>query len=375
MKPRLLYVVNVDTFFISHRLPVALEAQRSGYDVHVATRLSNGSELLKSYGFTVHSINKTFYKSRVLRAVEFLFDLTILLLTLRPTLAHVVTVYPLLIGGVLCRITKVPALISAVSGLGYNFTGETHKAKIPNYFVVKLYAVALGHSNQRVVFQNPSDRDVLMRLTNLPLKKTELIKGSGVDLEKFRYFPPTTDFPIVLFPARYLIHKGILEFVDAARSLLLQDRRIARFVLVGGVDASNPTSVSPSQVSEWQSEGIIENWGYCVDMPSVYAQSTLVVLPSYREGLPKALIEAASCGRAVITTDVPGCRDAIKDNVTGLLVPPYDAPALSQAIRRLLDNQEERDAMALAGRRLAQEEFGVDQVIVKHMEIYQGLLR
>jgi glycosyltransferase involved in cell wall biosynthesis len=178
---------------------------------------------------------------------------------------------------------------------------------------------------------------------------------------------------VVLFPARLLADKGIFEFIAAAR--LLRDKGVvARFVLSGLVDGANPTCISQPQLTAWVEEGVVEYWGYRTDMPNVLANATIVVLPSYREGLPKTLLEAAACGRAVVTTDVPGCRDAIEPNLTGLLVAVHEVEGLSQAIEQLLSNPKQREAMGLAARRLAEQEFDDRDVVKKHLAIYEKLL-
>jgi glycosyltransferase involved in cell wall biosynthesis len=213
----------------------------------------------------------------------------------------------------------------------------------------------------------------LMQATGLSFNKVAMIRGSGVDLLRFKQLPVPSGLPIVVFPSRLLADKGIFEFVAAAR-LLRRQGMLARFVLAGLVDPANPTSVTPAQLDDWAAEGVIENWGYRSDMPQVLSKATVVALPSYREGLPKALIEAAACGRAVVTTDVPGCRDAIEPGVTGLLVPVREGEALAKAIEKLLTHPEQREDMGQAGRRLAEQEFDVKAVVDKHLAIYKRLL-
>jgi glycosyltransferase involved in cell wall biosynthesis len=257
--------------------------------------------------------------------------------------------------------------------LGYVFMARGFRAFLQRALVGRVYALALGHFNQVVIFQNPDDRDTLMLSTGLPVGKVALIRGSGVDLAHYVSTPLPTGVPVVVFPARLLSDKGVFEFVGAAR--LLRDKGVeARFVIAGLLDAANPTSVTQAQLDDWTSEGVIENWGYRNDMPLVLSSASVVVLPSYREGLPKALLEAAACGRAVVTTDVPGCRDAIDPGSTGLLVPVREVAPLAQAIEQLLLNPAQREAMGLAGRLLAEREFDVNAVVDKHLAIYQRLL-
>jgi glycosyltransferase involved in cell wall biosynthesis len=173
--------------------------------------------------------------------------------------------------------------------------------------------------------------------------------------------------------SRLLRDKGVMEFVEAAR-LLRQRGLNARFWLIGAPDPANPATVSDLQVSAWRKEGLIECLGQRDDVPELYARSHVVTLPSYREGLPKALVEAAACGRAVVTTDVPGCRDAIRAGVTGLLVPPREAVALADALQALLEDNDMRRHMGSAGRQLAEQEFCIRKIISAHLVAYEALM-
>jgi len=236
-----------------------------------------------------------------------------------------------------------------------------------------MYRVALGHRNLKVVFQNPDDRASLAKLAHLADSKVEMIRGSGVDLTQYNHTPLPPGVPVVLLAARLLADKGVREFVQAAR-LLKQQGVSARFCLVGSVDPANPASLADAELTQWANEGVVELWGQRSDMPEVLGAAHLVVLPSYREGLPKVLLEAAACGRAVVTTDVPGCRDAIDPGVTGVLVPVRNAEALADAIEGLINAPVRCQAMGNAGRALAERAFDVRQVVAAHLRIYQELI-
>ncbi len=233
--------------------------------------------------------------------------------------------------------------------------------------------MALGHRNLKVIFQNPDDRDSLMQITGLSANKAEMIRGSGVDLNEFRYTPLPEGTPVVLMAGRLIADKGAREFAEAARLLRNKDQSV-RCCMVGTTDPANPSSLTEEELASWAAEGIIECWGQRHDMANVLSAAHIVVLPSYREGVPKILLEAAAAGRAVVTTDVPGCRDAIEPNVTGVLVPVRDAQALASVIEQLLENTQQCDAMGLAGRRLAEREFDIKQVVARHLNIYQHLM-
>ncbi|ADC72046.1 glycosyl transferase group 1 [Thioalkalivibrio sp. K90mix] len=229
-------------------------------------------------------------------------------------------------------------------------------------------------ARQAVILQNTDDQAALIRSGGLRDEKAVMIRGSGVDLAQMPFRDEVPGVPIVAFAARLLQQKGVEEFVAAARKL--RERGIsARFWLIGDPDPGNPYSITAEQVEAWAAEGMVEVMGHRSDVPELYAQAHVVSLPSYYgEGLPKTLIEGAACGRPIVTTDHPGCRDAIEDGVTGLLVPIRDAGALADALQRLIENPEERRAMGRAGREFAEREFAIEKVVDAHMAVYRRLL-
>jgi glycosyltransferase involved in cell wall biosynthesis len=266
----------------------------------------------------------------------------------------------------------VPSVVSAISGLGYVFANESRKSRVISRVVKPLYRFALGHRIQSVIFQNENDRAMIEALGANLSGKVETIRGSGVDLEDFTPMPEPEGPVTVVIPSRLLHDKGIAEFVEAAR-ILKREGQTARFVSVGDAPKGNPASVPQDVLDAWKAEGVVEFWGFRGDMPNVLGQSHIVVLPSYREGFPKALIEAAACGRAVVTTDTPGCRDAIIENKTGKLVPVRDSQALADAIRSLIENQAIRRQMGIAARQHAEQAFSIEHVTRRHLDIYHGL--
>jgi glycosyltransferase involved in cell wall biosynthesis len=373
MSHRLLFVVNVDWFFLSHRLPIALEAQRRGYQVHIATALTDKLDELQRHGLVVHPLALDRSSTGLGNAWRTLVQLWQVFRAVRPDVVHLVTIKPVLLGGLVARLAGVPAVVAAVSGLGFVFVARGPMAVARRRLVGMLYRVALGHPNLKVVFQNPDDRASLARVARLPDSKLDMIRGSGVDLIQYVHSPLPLGMPIVVLAARLLTDKGVREFVQAARSLKQQGLP-ARFCLVGSVDPGNPASLVDTELAKWAKEGVVELWGHRTDMPEVLSLAYLVVLPSYREGLPKVLLEAAACGRAVVTTDVPGCRDAIDAGVTGVLVPVRNAVALADAINSLINDPVRCQAMGNAGRALAESAFDVRQVVAAHLLIYQDLI-
>lgn len=376
--PRLLLVVNVDWFLISHRLPVALAAHRAGYEVHVATRFTGREEELRQVGFTVHSLPLERGRANPVALLREFLAIYRLMRKISPDVAHFVTIKPVLLGGLAARLTKVGGILAAISGLGTVFLSKGWRARIRRHAVEVLYKLALGHRNLQVVVQNSDDLAMLQRMTGLSEVAFSLIPGSGIDTKVF--FPTESrspEAPVVMFAGRLLKDKGVQEFIDAVRLLKSQGNGVAEahFVLVGDVDPENQTSLSLAAVNSWQREGIVEWWGHRDDMATTLNRAHIVVLPSYREGMPKVLLEAAACGLPVVTSDVPGCRDAIRPDVTGLLVKVGDPHSLATALKKLLLDPALRMQMGAAGRILAEDCFRVESVVEAHLAIYKDLLR
>ncbi len=374
MKQKLLFVVNVDSFFISHRLPIALAALQQDYEVHVATSLTDGLNKLQSQGLIVHPLNLDRRSTGIISNVRTFFQILRIFIKLKPDIVHLISIKPVLFGGIAARLAAVPSVVAAISGLGFIYISHGFKATVRRKLIGLFYRLALSHKNLKAIFQNEDDRETLFKTSNLNKERTSLIRGSGVDLTRYSPSPLPEGPPVVVLAARLYVEKGVWEFVEAAR-LLKSAGSNANFVIVGGPDLHNPVAISEDELNQWVSEGVIEGWGHRNDIPEVFANSSMVVLPSYREGFSKVLTEAAACGRAVITSDVPGCRDAIEPDATGLLVPARDTEALAEAIKYLLDHPEVCEKMGHAGRKLAERSFDVQQVISQHMLIYDELLQ
>jgi glycosyltransferase involved in cell wall biosynthesis len=374
---KLVFVVNVDWFFLSHRLPIALAAQKQGFEVHIATHVTNRLPELVKYGFTVHQLKLERSSAGPMSALITLFDIWKVFKVVKPDLVHLVTIKPLLLGGIAARLASVPSVVAAVSGLGFVFVAQGTIAVVRRFIVEQLYRLALGHRNIKIIFQNNDDKTNLQGFTHLPESNTVMIRGSGVDLSQYTVKPFLQEEIIVLLAARLLLNKGVGEFVEAAQLLktnYIDATKKVRFVLVGDIDPANPTSATQEQLSAWMKTGAVEHWGHRLDMYDVLSDARIVVLPSYYgEGLPKVLIEAAACGRAVVTTDHPGCRDAIEPGKSGLLVPVRNSQALAIAIKNLLDDPVRCQIMGSAGRNLAERVFDVKQVVSLHLRIYDQL--
>lgn len=366
---RLLYVVNDPAFFVSHRLALGVRGKALGLDVAVAAPEGPASEAIERAGLRFLPLLLARGSTDPRTELRTLAALTALIRRERPTLVHDVTIKPVLYGGLASRLLRVPALVSSVSGLGYTFLAQGRRARARRALVVAAYRRALGHPRSRVVFQNEDDRRELVQLGCVAEDKTVVIRGgSGVELAAYTPTPPPPGVPLVVLPARLLRDKGVLEFYEAARTLRAEGIA-ARFALVGGFH-ENPAALTRPELDAMVREGSIEWWGHRSDMPAVLAQASVVCLPSYREGTPRALLEAAAAGRAVVTTDVPGCRDAVVADETALLARVRSGEDLARQLRRLLRDDGLRARMGGAGRALAEREFDVTRVVDAIFAVY-----
>lgn len=373
MIKKLLFIVNDPDFFLSHRLPIAQGATKIGYEVHVATKAGAGTEHILALGLKHHRISLSRSGKNPFAELRTVWAIFKLLRNIKPDVVHLVTIKPVLYGGIAARLLNVPSVVAAFPGLGFIFTTAWLKAQPMRSVVGVLYRLALGKRNLIALFQNSDDRSVLLQLGAVSPDKTILIPGSGVNLLEYSAVPESEGIPVVTMAARLLWDKGVGEFVEAAR--LLNEKGVsARFVLAGDTDPENPASITKAELDAWRGKGHVEVLGFCRNIPEIFSTSNIVVLPSYYgEGLPKVLVEAAACGRAVITTDMPGCRDAIEPDVTGLLVPARDAVALANAIQRLVEDKPLRHRMGKAGRELAERKFAIEKIVDAHLEIYRSL--
>jgi glycosyltransferase involved in cell wall biosynthesis len=373
---RLLYLVNIPRFFVTHRLPLALAAREAGYEVHVATSDDDAehTHIIRQSGLPFHPLPLQQHATRLPGEIRALNAIYRLYRTLQPDIVHQVTVKPILYGGLAARALHIQA-VSAITGLGSVFVTSGLKWSIIRAAVSMAYRIALNHPKSQVIFQNPDDQARFVQSGWVAEQHTSLIRGSGVDMAQFCPRPEATeidDRPMVLFAGRLLWQKGVGAFVEAARRCQAQ----ARFVIVGYSEPSSPAAVPIDKLREWHGSGVVEWWGKRDDMPQVFAQAHIVCLPStYGEGVPKVLIEAAACGRAIVTTDTPGCREIVRDGQNGLLVPPHDVDALCAAILRLVSDRDLRQRMGRRGREIAEAEFSFAHIAEQTLALYQRLLR
>lgn len=365
--PRLLFVVTEDWYFVSHRLALAVEARRAGFDVAVATRFGKHRRTIEDAGLRAIPFDMN---RRGLNPLALMREAMVLAGIFRrehPDLVHLVALRPVVVGGLAARMAGIPRIVSAVTGMGFLFTDV---GRMPWVRRALQRTLPWLLSRGLTIVQNDDDARQLTAF-GLSSEHLRLIPGAGVDTGRFAPRETSGGAPVVMMASRLLRDKGIGEFVDAARAL--RDRG-PRFVLVGAIDPENPASISDLELQRWMAEGVVEWWGHSADMAATLMRADIVCLPSYREGLPKILLEAMACGKACIATDVPGCRDAVRDKDNGLLVPARDSAALVSAIGRLLDHPDQRQRMGVRGRARAVEEFSQERVIEATLAVYREVL-
>lgn len=373
--PHVLIVVNVDWFFWSHRLTLAKAAQEAGCRVTVAAGVERGyDEAIRREGLRFVPLDLDRSSRAIGRELTSIRSLVRLYRWEKPDLVHHVTIKPVLYGSLAARLSRVPAVVNAISGLGYMFSAGSRTGRLREYAASAAYRLALGGDNTRVIFQNREDRALFLERGLVPERRTVLIRGSGVDLSRYTATPEPDGIPTVLLASRLIWDKGIGDLVEAGRRLKSRGRKF-RLVLVGLPDTANPNSIPIEDIQRWQQEGVAEWWGQRDDMPEVMRMANIVTLPTfYREGVPKVLLEAAAAGRPIITTDAPGCREVVRHGENGLLVPARDPAALTEALDRLISDPGLRQRMGLRSREIAEAEFGERQVIDQTLTLYRELL-
>jgi glycosyltransferase involved in cell wall biosynthesis len=369
--PRLLYVVTEDWFFLSHRLPMARAAQAAGFEVHVATNVADGAAAIAREGFVLHPVRFARGRLSPLATLATVRALRELHRRIAPDLVHHVALQATILGS-LAALGLPVARVNAITGLGYSFISESKKARIVRTVIGTLLRFLVDRRRNVALVQNPDDRALLLGL-GIAAERIALVPGSGVDVARLQPMPEPAGAITLGFVGRLLDDKGIRVLVAAQR--LLRAKGLAVELLIAGTpDPANPASVSQAEAEAWGRESGITWLGHVDDIATVWARAHIAVLPSRREGLPKSLLEAAACGRPMVATDVPGCREIAIAWQTGLLVAP-DAPgALAGAIEMLAQTPELRARFGRAARRLAEERFAADAIGRAVVALYARLL-
>lgn len=372
---RIFLFANTDWYLYNFRRSLACSLRDCGHEVLLISPPGSYGGKLQDLGLRWQSVPMNRRSLNPLREVFLLWRLMRFMRRERPDVVHGFTIKCAVYGSLAARLVGVPARVNAVAGMGYVFTNDSLKARLLRPLVRLLLRLALGGRNARLILQNPDDVELFRKARLVDPNHVRLIPGSGVDCERFSPAPEAASNRCVrvVLPARLLWDKGLAEYVEAAR--LLRARGVAvELLLAGDSDLGNPAAVPESVVRGWVSEGLLQWLGHVDDMPSLFQSVQIVALPSYREGLPKGLIEAGASGCALITTDVPGCREVVTHEVDGLLVPVKDAVALADAIERLVRDPALRHTLGAAAREKAVARFDERIVVARTLDVYAELL-
>ena len=369
--PVLVFLVTEDWYFVSHRLWLARRAIEAGYDVTVVTRVTNHGREICDAGCEVIPLDWRRRNGGVWRELRALLRIVRIYRTLRPAIVHHVALKPVLYGSLAAVLAGARKVVNEVAGFGRHViaarSGESRVLR--RALGVGLRMASLPRET-KMILQNPDDRDLLLRTGIVSSSGVVVIRGSGVDLTEFRPGPVAPDPPVVVMASRMIRSKGIGDFVEAAR-LLTRESVPGRFVLVGDTDPGNPAAIPRQRLAEWRDSGAVEWWGHRSDMPDVLARCHVVCLPTaYGEGVPKILLEAAASGKPIVATEAPGCREIVRHGENGFLVPVGDAAALARALRTLIEHPEMRAEMGARSRRIAEQEFSVEQAIEATLGLY-----
>lgn len=370
-KPVLVYLVTEDWYFLSHRLPMARAAQAAGYEVHVVTQVGKGGGAIEALGFRLHTMVWRRGSVSPLGFLSNILSVRVLYRAIAPDIVHHVGLQPSIVGSLAA--TGLPCKrLNALAGLGFAFTSNTLKARLVRPVLRMLLRHVLGDKRAAVLVQNPDDRAAVQRL-GIADSKIAVIPGSGVETDRLKPLPEPDGPVTVAFVGRLLDDKGVRTLVQAHDILSRRGEKVA-LLIAGDPDPANPVSIPPDEIAAWAKRPGLTLLGHVADIRDVWKAAHIAVLPSRREGLPKSLLEAAACGRPIVATDVPGCREIAREGVNALLVPPDDAPALADAIAKLANDAALRARFGAASRLLVEAEFSAAHIGREIVALYGRLL-
>jgi len=373
MVKKLLVVVNVDWFLISHRLCIAEKAIQKGWDVYVACNDTGRVNEITEKGIKFINLPISRSGTNVVQEFKTILSFYKVYKKIKPDVLHQVTLKPIVYGSFVAKLLGIRGVVNAISGLGYNFT-EGRKGLVQKLMIF-LMKFGFDRNNTSIIFQNKDDFNEMNSLKIISAKNTiNFIKGSGVDLNKYLHSDfKKTEKVKILFSSRMLLDKGVAELRKASEILKPKYKGKIIFILAGLADKENIAGVDESFMKDWEHEGYVEWIGYKKDMVSVYENSDIVVLPSYREGLPKSLIEACATGRPIVTTDAIGCKECVDEGINGFKVPVKSVEELVDALEKLILSRELREVMGRNSRIKAEKEFSLKNVVDTHLDIYTKL--
>ena len=372
-QPRVLYVFTEDWAFLSLFLDRAVAAKDAGYEVGVVVHCTKYQQTIKDHGLQVFTHNISRSGTNPFREISSILQMVRIFRSFKPTIIHLAALKPILIGSLASLFFPKSKIVNAPVGMGYIFSSSDRKARLLRPILRLVLRFVLGRKRTLTIIENSDDLQTLVEGKFVKKDQIILIRGTGVKLEDFVPTPESAGQKVVLLIARMLRDKGVVEFVESA-SIIKRSHPGVNFWLVGDTDSGNPTSLSGEQIRAWESEGLVSWFGYREDVPQLLQQCHIVCLPSYREGFGKVLIEAGAAQRAVVTTNVPGCRESIENGSNGLLVEPRDPVALAAALITLIDNEEMRTAMAAEGRHRVETQFSSDIINAQTLAVYKQVL-
>lgn len=372
--PKVLFFVTVDWFFYSHFMQRALAAQEAGYEVLVMTQIDRHGDQIVQSGCRLLPLELDRSSLNPFSALKSFWQIFKIYRRERPDLVHHIAIKPILLGTLAARLLGIKSVVNAIVGMGYLSTSDRLPDRLLRSVLGFALRALLNPPGSRVVFENMDDLGSFVAQGQVRASDAALIRGAGVDPRQIQPGAGARGLPVVVLVARLLWEKGIGEYVEAAR--LLRHRGVeARFVIVGDIDPGNRGCIDPETLNVWRTEGLVELWGFRSDIPGVLTEASIACLPSYREGLPKSLLEAMAAGLPCVTTNVPGCREAVRDGDNGLLVPAKDAQALAVALEHLLSNPELAKKMGQRGRERLEQEFSAQHVNESTLALYREMLQ
>ncbi len=371
----ILFLVTEDWYFCLHRLPIARAARDAGFRVLVATQVHEHREAIEQEGFKLIPMRWTRQSLNPLHALSEVRQISAIYRQFQPDLVHHVALKPSLYGTVAGGITGISPIVNNLAGLGQAFSSKGVLAGIIRAGLVGAFKVLFRRPGVCTIVENSDDQHFLATTVGIGSQAVALVRGIGVDVSSFKPVPETLkSVPTVTMVSRMLWPKGVAELVEAAR-ILQQRGRPVRVQLVGVPDPSSRVSIPERQLLEWQAEGTIEWLGYREDVADIWEHSNIAILPSYyREGIPRSLLEAAACGRAIVTTDAPGCREIVRHGRNGLLIKPRSPAAIADAIDQLAGDPDLRQRMGQAGREMVERDFAEELVVAQTLDVYWSLL-
>jgi len=371
---KILFIISEESYFISHRLNLAIEALENGYKVGILCNRGKNTTLLKDKGIEVYNFSLSRTSLSPVNHIQTIIQISKTFKLYQPDLIHAVAIKPVIFSSIVTKFQDIDSRVFALGGMGFIFSSNKFLAKLLRPFVVLFLKYCLSGGKTRLIMQNKDDCKTVWDLKLIQENKTRLIEGAGVDTNLFM---PKEEklkkIPTIILPARLLWDKGIREFVEAAK--IIKSKSIAaRFILVGSQDIHNPENIELEVIEKWVDKELIEYWGFSDDMPKIMSEASIVCLPSYREGLPKVLIEAASCAKPIVTTNVPGCKEVVSHGLNGYLVKVRESRDLAIRLEELIIDKNLRHSMGQEGRKIVLNRFAENLITNKTRKVWEEVL-